>query len=231
MTPRCAPPRCFGRASRAAALVAALLAGAAAGAQETAPDPQWGAWISEVPTVDLSGRWVFDPEISDPMIEEWRGRRIEYRVRQSPATIVLEFLPEQGRGNTQVYRWDGSIAAFERGGRQVRERARWDNGGRTLRIEGRHWAPGDDTVERYEFIYRLESSSVLAFVQQDEFGQTVWRFRRVDRGIDQERGGTAGSGSSIRRRWAAPSTSSTQSVPSGAAAMARPRNASMTEPW
>lgn len=147
--------------------------------EDQGPDLHWDAEISEVPLVDLSGSWSFLADESDPMVEVWRGREILYVVTQSPDRIVLDFRPEDGRRNAQGYRWDGTIAAFERGDAQVRERARWTDGGRTLVVEGRWWDPTrTDDVNAYTFRYRLDGPDVLEFTQRDEYGETVWRFAR-----------------------------------------------------
>lgn len=136
-------------------------------------------WISEVPSVDLTGTWRFLPDRSDPMLETWRGEEVLYRIRQESGRIVLEFVPGGGRTNEQTYRWDGSTAEFERGETQVRERARWSQSGRTLEIVGRWWLNTEPTeIHEYTYRYRLERS-LLVFEQRDDSGTTTWRFRRV----------------------------------------------------
>lgn len=150
-----------------------------AGVEQTEPELDWPGRVSDLPMVDLSGTWVFDPEVSDPMVEAWRGRRVEYRIDQQSDFIRLEFRPEDGQGNVQTYRWDGRVIAFERGTTEVRELAAWVEGGRTLEILGRWWSPEDITeIHSYSFRYRLEGFDVIAFEQSDPHGTTTWRFRR-----------------------------------------------------
>lgn len=149
------------------------------GAQEQPPDLAWAPGVSEVPLVDLSGTWVFLPDASDPMVEAWRDREIVYVITQATDRIVLDFRPEDGQRNLQGYRWDGSVSSFERGDAEVRERARWTDGGRTLMVEGRWWSPDDTgSITAYTFLYRLEGTNRLEFRQQDDQGETVWRFAR-----------------------------------------------------
>lgn len=136
------------------------------------------AWISDVPTVDLSGTWVFDPDSSDPMLEGWEGRRVVYEITQALGRIVLEFRVEEGSTNRQSYRWDGTVKRFERGGRQVEERARWTDAGRVLEIHGKHWdSTAPEEATEYSFRYEL-SGDVLSFHQIGAAGRTVWRFVR-----------------------------------------------------
>lgn len=136
------------------------------------------AWISDVPAVDLSGTWVFDPESSDPMLEGWEGREVVYDISQGPGTIILEFRVEEGSTSRQAYRWDGTIRRFERGGRKVEERARWTEAGRVLEIQGKHWDPtAPEEVTEYGMRYEL-SGDVLSFIQTDAGGRILWRFTR-----------------------------------------------------
>lgn len=136
------------------------------------------AWISDVPSVDFTGTWVFDPDSSDPMLETWAGREVVYEITQGPGNIVLEFRVEGGSANRQLYRWDGTVNRFERGGRQVEERARWTDAGRVLEVRGEHWdTTAPDDVTGYRFRYEL-SGDVLTFRQTDASGTTVWRFVR-----------------------------------------------------
>ncbi len=198
--------------------VAALLSVAWAPSQ--APDPEWTAWTTEVPLIDLSGEWEFVPDESDAMIEEWSGTTILYRIEQGSAVIRLEFVPEGSTSNVQVYRWDGNQATLQRGGEEVREPARWLGGGRRLRIEGRRWGLADQAVTKYTFEYRLERPGLLLFAQADEFGETVGGSGDVSSLACYRR--TATSGSAIRSRCTMPSISSTQIVLSGEAAIPMP---------
>lgn len=143
-------------------------------------DLEWPSpWLSDVPMVDLSGTWRFDPEGSDPMVEAWRGREVLYHVRQGSGRIVLVFAPEDGRSNRQVYRWDGSVSRFERGDASVAERARWTEGGRVLEVVGRWWLNEEESnVHAYRFTYALRGDR-LTFVQSDDSGTTSWHFQRA----------------------------------------------------
>jgi hypothetical protein len=170
-----------------AGLVASLLAISPAHAQDIpvrelpapAVDLGWSDSVSDVPLADLSGLWKFVEATSDPMVEVWRGRVVVYQISQQSDRIVMSFEPENGEPSVQEYRWDGSVNAFERGGAQVRERARWRNNGRALEIEGRWW-PADDRSEvfRYTFVYTIDSNRRLLFRQIDEYGETAWHFSR-----------------------------------------------------
>ncbi len=143
------------------------------------PSLEWTPWISDVPVVDMTGEWVFDSASSDPMVEVWRQREVVYQIDQQTDRIVFEFRPENGQRNVQTYRWAGSISEFQRGGAEVRERARWTERGRVLEVEGRWWAFDDlSTVRRYTFRYEVASFDMLVFTQGDEYGTTMWRFRR-----------------------------------------------------
>ena len=157
-------------------------AAAAIRQEEQLPEPpplEWTPWISDVPVVDMTGEWVFDAGSSDPMVEIWREREVLYRIDQQIDRIVFEFTPENGQQNVQTYRWGSAISEFERGGAEVRERARWTDRGRVLEIEGRWWSFDDrSTVRRYTFRYEVTSGDALAFTQGDEHGTTVWRFVR-----------------------------------------------------
>jgi len=137
------------------------------------------AWISDVPAVELTGTWVFDPDSSDPMLESWEGREVVYEITQGAGNIILEFQVGGGSANRQAYRWDGTVKGFARGGRQVEERARWTDAGRVLEIYGKHWDPmAPEEVTEYWFRYEL-SGDVLTFTQTDASGgTTVWRFQR-----------------------------------------------------
>lgn len=160
------------------AICAAPAAGQTAG-QAGAPELDWSDGVSELPIVDLTGTWLFVPEDSDPMVEIWQGRQVEYVVTQTGDRIVLDFRPEDGRRNVQGYRWNGTVSSFRRGDAEVRERARWTDGGRSLVIEGRWWTPDDlETINAYTFVYRLDGPNELVFVQRDEHGETTWRFER-----------------------------------------------------
>lgn len=151
--------------------------------QQTPPrqDLEWPVpWISDVPMVDLSGTWRFDPRGSDPMLEAWKGREILYHIRQGSGLVVLEFVPEGGRSNRQVYRWDGSVSRFERGEDSVAERARWTDGGQVLEVAGRRWPNEDvEAVQAYRFTYSVQSGR-LTFVQHNGSGTTTWYFERAD---------------------------------------------------
>ncbi|MFW6198458.1 MAG: hypothetical protein ACOC5E_01405, partial [Acidobacteriota bacterium] len=152
-----------------------------AGVEQTEPELEWPGRVSELPVVDLSGTWVFDPEISDPMVDAWRGRRVEYRVEQQSDFIRLEFRPEDGQGNNQTYRWNGRVIAFERGSTEVRELAAWVDGGRVLEVVGRWWSPEDITdIHSYTFRYSLQGFDVLVLEQVDPHGSTTWRFQRAE---------------------------------------------------
>lgn len=140
--------------------------------------PQPGAWVSDVPAVDLTGTWRFDPTASDPMLEAWRGRTVRYRIAQHPGRIDLEFVVEGGLSTRQTYRWDGSARRFQRGEAEVEERARWTDGGRTLEVVGRWWLPAEpEETHRYRFLYRA-AADTLTFTQEDDSGTTVWVFVR-----------------------------------------------------
>ena len=169
----------------AAAPIAALLllalsaSTASASAQEGIGVRPWPEnWFSDLPAVDMTGTWVFDPAGSDPMLADWQGREVIYEINHQAAFIILEFRVQGAQSNTQRYNWDGTIQRFERGGRVVEEAARWTDAGRTLQIAGRHWDPTEpeDRVE-YGFRYRMRGD-VLDFVQDNDTGNTVWRFQR-----------------------------------------------------
>ena len=140
---------------------------------------EWSSWVSDVPVVDLTGLWRFVESTSDPMVEVWRGREIIYEISQQIDRVVMTFRPESAEPNMQQYRWDGTVNSFERGEAEVRERAHWKDGGRTLEVEGRWW-PTDDrsAVFRYTFHYKLESPRRLLFRPINEHGETAWRFER-----------------------------------------------------
>ncbi len=135
-------------------------------------------WLTDMPAVELTGTWLFDPEISDPMVGAWATHEIRYEINQQGAFIVLDFRVKDVESNTQSYSWDAKIQRFERGGRRVEEAARWTDGGRMLEVVGRHWSP--ETPEQkseYRFAYTARNN-VLTFVQENESGTTVWRFVR-----------------------------------------------------
>lgn len=143
------------------------------------PEMGWTPEISEVPLVDLSGSWRFAPRLSDPMVQQWRDVPVLYGIQQLSDRILLDFRPEGGRSNVQAYRWNGEVEDFERGQTEVRERARWTDGGRMLVIEGRWWDPDiPDELNAYTFRYRLDGPDRLVFVQENESGETVWVFER-----------------------------------------------------
>ncbi len=133
-------------------------------------------WFTDLPAVDLSGSWLFDAEHSDPMLREWAEGEVRYVINHQPAFIVLEFRAGSEPTNAQTYRWDGTIAEFQRGARQVQEAARWTRAGRRLEVVGRHWDPEEpEAVEHYRFTYEPRGD-VLTFVQENESGRTVWLF-------------------------------------------------------
>jgi hypothetical protein len=147
--------------------------------QEPAPAIEWSDAVLEVPLADLSGSWLFVPGDSDPMVEDWRDREILYVITQVPDRIVLDFRPAGGSVSARGYRWDGSVVSLERDRTQIRERARWTDGGRVLEIEGRRWADDDPSeITSYLLRYRLDGPDRLIFVQADAYGETIWRFRR-----------------------------------------------------
>lgn len=163
------------------AVVVTVLAAATVVAQESQPEVplRWGGWVSEVPLRDLSGEWRFDAARSDLMIEEWRGRPIQYSILQHPDRIELEFRPDDAVPTRRVYAWNGSVVHTQRGGREVRLRAGWQQGGRVLVIEGRHWTLADQTVSEFEMRYEIAPGGRLALTQVDGYGETVWYFERV----------------------------------------------------
>ena len=112
------------------------------------------------------------------MIDAWAASEIRYEINQQGAFIVLEFRVADVESNTQSYRWDARIERFERGGWQVEEAARWTDAGRMLEIVGRHWSfETPEQKSAYRFTYTARNN-VLTFVQENEFGTTVWRFVR-----------------------------------------------------
>lgn len=162
--------------------MATLLIAAPAAAQEPqdADARPWPVdWFSDLPAVDLTGEWVFNPDASDPMLSSWEGLRVAYDIRQQGAFIILDFDVPGSQSNRQRYSWDGTIQRFERGGRLVEEAARWTDAGRVLEIAGRHWNPeSPGEREEYRFTYTV-ADDVLTFVQENSTGRTVWRFDRV----------------------------------------------------
>lgn len=218
----------LGRSATAAACLGALLAWHSS-EQEPAVSLDWSDAILEVPLVDLTGSWSFVEAESDPMVEAWRGREVQYLITQTPDRIVLDFRPAEGTRTLQGYRWDGSVVSFERDGTQVRERARWTDGGRVLEVEGRWWPIEDPSdLGRYTYRYRLEGPDRLVLAQSDPYGQTVWHFARGESPNQGARGAVSGSLSCIR--CSRPSAPSTHTAPSGAGATRRASNGSMIEP-
>jgi hypothetical protein len=149
------------------------------GLEESEGRLNWTAWVSDVPTADLTGTWIFDAERSDPMVEVWREREVRYEINQQFDRIVVAFRPEGGEANVQTYRWDGSVNSFQRQDTEVRERARWIGQGRVLEVEGRWWPITDrDAVTAYRYEYRVGMDRTLSVRLIDEYGETTWRFRR-----------------------------------------------------
>jgi hypothetical protein len=148
--------------------------------QEVGTRPWPEDWFSDLPAVDMSGTWVFDPDSSDPMLSTWQGREVTYEIIQQAAFIILDFKVTGSESNRQRYSWDGTIQRFDRGGRLAEEAARWTDAGRTLEIVGRHWDP-ETPGERaeYRFTYQLRNDQ-LVFVQESDSGRTVWRFDRSE---------------------------------------------------
>ena len=132
--------------------------------------------MSDIPVVDLTGSWLFDPDASDPMIEAWRDREVRYQISQQPDHIDFEFLVEGGYSTKQSYRWDGTVTRFDRSGAQVEEIARWTDAGRVFEVRGRWW-PEDtpDDIAVYELRYALHILEIT-FTQTNESGSTVWTF-------------------------------------------------------
>jgi len=137
-----------------------------------------GDWFSDLPAVDMTGTWLFDPESSDPLLSVWEGHEVKFEIQHQAAFIVLEFKVPGIRSDTQRYTWNGIVKRFERDGRQVEEAARWTNAGRMLEVVGRHWEP---TTPEERFEYRLTyvmRGNELTFVQESGGGRTIWRFIR-----------------------------------------------------
>jgi len=133
-------------------------------------------WVTDIPVVDLTGSWLFDPDASDPMIAAWRDREVRYQITQQPNHIDFEFNVEGGFSTLQTYRWDGTVTRFSRSGAEVEEIARWTRAGRVLEVRGRWWpedTPNDVTT--YELSYEL-SVFKITFTQTNESGSTVWTF-------------------------------------------------------
>ena len=144
-------------------------------------------WFTDMPAVELTGTWLFDPDTSDPMIGAWASSEIRYEINQQGAFIVMAFRVKDVESNTQRYRWDAKIERFQRGGRQVEEAARWTDAGRMLEVVGRIWNP--ETPEQkseYRFTYTARND-VLTFVQENESGTTVWRFARERMPVGDDR--------------------------------------------
>jgi len=133
-------------------------------------------WVSDIPVVELTGSWLFDPKASDPMVEAWRDREVRYRISQEPDHIDFEFLVEGGYSTLQSYRWDGTVTRFNRSGAEVEEIARWTNAGRVFEVRGRWWSedtPADITT--YELRYALRIFRIT-FTQTNDTGTTEWTF-------------------------------------------------------
>ena len=133
-------------------------------------------WVSDIPTVDLTGTWLFDDAASDPMIEAWRDREVRYQISQQPDHIDFEFMVEGGYSTVQSYRWDGTVTRFNRTGSEVEEIARWTDAGRVFEVRG-HWWPEDtpDEITVYELRYALRIFR-FTFTQTNDSGSTVWTF-------------------------------------------------------
>ena len=150
------------------------------GAQQRQDQPRrdvWSeGWVSDIPVVDLTGSWLFDPDASDPMAEAWREREVRYEVSQQPDHIDFEFVVEGGYSVAQSYRWDGTVTRFNRSGAEVEEIARWTDAGRVFEIRGRWWQ-GDtpDDVAVYELRYTLRFFEIT-LTQTNDTGSTVWTF-------------------------------------------------------
>jgi hypothetical protein len=138
-------------------------------------------WVSDIPVVDLTGTWLFDPDESDPMVEPWNGREIRYQISQQPDHIDFEFVVEGGYSTTQSYRWDGTVTRFNRSGSDAEEIARWTDAGRVFEVRGRWW-PEDtpDDVSTYELRYELRVFRIT-FTQTNDSGSTAWTFVRERR--------------------------------------------------
>lgn len=135
-------------------------------------------WLSDIPVVDLSGSWRFDPGSSDAMVAEWAGREIHYQIQQNPTHIVLDFEVEGGYSSQQRYRWDGTVRRSTRDSTVIEEIARWTEAGRALEVAGRWWlqdTPDEITTYRLRYEMRFDR---LTFVQTNATGTTVWRFVR-----------------------------------------------------
>jgi hypothetical protein len=143
-------------------------------------DLDWMPWISDVPTVDLSGTWVYEKRGSDPLPDAWRGAPVVYEIFQQLDRIVLR-LRTGGETVVQNLTWTGAIVPRNQQGMEIRERTRWADNGRTLEIDGRWWLPGE-TPEPQPFLYRyrLDGRDTLIVTQDDDYGSTTWRFRRDD---------------------------------------------------
>ena len=135
-------------------------------------------WLSEIPVVDLSGTWRFDPAISDPMVEVWRDREVLYRIEQHSGQMLMVFEPADGLVNRRLYRWGSETKSFNRDEVEVRERTRWIAAGRTFEVIGRWWPINDPRLlGSYRLLYEI-ASGMLVVTQEDDHGETVWRFRR-----------------------------------------------------
>ena len=161
-----------------------LQAAAAARQQPIVPFPDddeaWPppGWVSDIPLVDLTGTWGFDPQASDPMIEIWRDKKVSYRIDQQSSFIVLEFLVGEGQTSQQRYLWNGTVHRFQRGAADVEEMARWSAAGRTLEVIGRGWdRDAPDEINYYSLRY-VTRGRQLTFVQENDTGKTVWVFDR-----------------------------------------------------
>ncbi len=132
--------------------------------------------MSDIPVVDLTGSWLFDPGASDPMVEAWREREVRYQISQQPDHIDFEFIVEGGYSIETSYRWDGTVTRFSRSGSEVEEIARWTDSGRVFEIRGR-WSPENepDDITVYELRYALRVLAIT-FTQTNDTGSTVWTF-------------------------------------------------------
>ncbi len=159
-------------------MLAAVFLGSGARAQQPERDAWPGDWLSDFPAVDMTGTWLFDPAVSDPMIGAWEGHEVMYVISHQAAFIMLEFRVPGVQSNMQRYTWHGTIQRFERAGRQVEEAARWTDGGRLFEVAGRHWDPtAPEDRSEYRFTYEVIGDQ-LTFVQESETGKTAWRFSR-----------------------------------------------------
>lgn len=138
-------------------------------------------WVSDIPVVELTGTWLFDPKSSDPMVEAWREREVRYQISQQPDHIDFEFVVEGGYSILRSYRWDGTVTRFNRSGSEVEEIARWTDAGRVFEVRGRRWLEETpDDVTNYELRYEMRIFKIT-FTQTNHSGSTVWTFTRERR--------------------------------------------------